>query len=192
MRHSSCVRGLLLVLLPLLPDVAAVLSLATLTADGESHDDSQLLQHQQEQHEEILHHDKPKQLLVIAKETTKATAPDQQNQQQQQPQQLQHDLQQEQQHEDNMTVAVAGATDLQDALRFSDSQVVMDVHTKLRALHRSGALAWRNSLAQQAADWVIRCDFVTDPDAAAGEIIYASLGSVSDSKTLLTNIVYYW
>lgn len=163
-----------------------VLSLAT--ADGESHDDSQLLQHHQEQHEEILHHDKPMQLLVIAKETTTATTPDQQNQQQQ----LQHDLQQEQQHEDNVTVAVAGAADLQDALRFSDSQVVMDVHNKLRALHQSGALAWKNSLAKQAADWVVRCDFVTDPDAAAGEIIYASLGSVSDSKTLLTNMVYYW
>lgn len=63
-------------------------------------------------------------------------------------------------------------------------QTILDKHNTYRSWHQVGSLAWNDVLASQAASYAAQCYFAHDPNANAGENLFATTDTGSQSSAL--------
>lgn len=67
-------------------------------------------------------------------------------------------------------------------------QAIFDKHNSYRAMHQAGPLTWDDNLASRAASYAGQCYFAHDPNANAGENLFAISDTNSASNALVMAI----
>lgn len=70
-------------------------------------------------------------------------------------------------------------------------QTLLDKHNSYRSWHQAGPLTWNDNLASQAASYAAQCYFAHDPNANAGENLFATTDTSSQSSAL-TQAIDNW
>lgn len=70
-------------------------------------------------------------------------------------------------------------------------QTILNKHNTYRSWHQAGALTWSDSLASAAASYAARCTFAHDPNANAGENLWA-ISTVGDVAGALSKAIDDW